>query len=147
MVSSVAPGSVPHTSAVFRFGTRSTLNFPRHPGRLASGHCCHQLTSRVAVVVADRDDGDGAVHVGMLGWGVGGVLFGKLADDLGARRIILAGTLLMAGGFFGIGLSQNLWQLSLSYGIMVGLAKGACGLVIISLLVASAPGQSPRARR
>jgi MFS family permease len=73
---------------------------------------------------------------GMLGWGVGGVLFGKLADDLGARPVILGGILLMAAGFFGMGLSQNLWQLSLSYGIMVGMAKGACGLVIISLLVA-----------
>ena len=72
----------------------------------------------------------------MLGWGVGAVLFGKLADDLGARRVILGGILLMAGGFFGMSLSQNLWQLSLSFGAMVGLAMGACGLVIISLLVA-----------
>jgi MFS family permease len=73
---------------------------------------------------------------GMLGWGVGGVLFGKLADDLGTRGVILGGILLMAAGFFGMSLSQNLWQLSLSYGIMVGLAKGACGLSMISLLVA-----------
>jgi MFS family permease len=73
---------------------------------------------------------------GMLGWGVGGVLFGKLADDFGARRVILGGILLMAAGFFGMSVAQNLWQLSLWYGIMVGLAKGACGLVIISLLVA-----------
>jgi MFS family permease len=73
---------------------------------------------------------------GMLGWAVGGVFFGKLADDLGARRVILTGVLLMATGFFGMGLSQNLWQLSLSFGVMVGLAKGAAGLVIISLLVA-----------
>ena len=73
---------------------------------------------------------------GMLGWGVGGVLFGKLADDFGARRVILGGILLMAAGFVGMSFSQNLWQLSLWYGVMVGLAKGACGLVIISLLVA-----------
>jgi MFS family permease len=72
----------------------------------------------------------------MLGWGVGGVLFGKLADDFGARPVILGGILLMAAGFFGMSVSQNLWQLSFSYGILVGLAKGACGLVIISLLVA-----------
>jgi predicted MFS family arabinose efflux permease len=50
--------------------------------------------------------------------------------------VILAGILLMAAGFFGMGLSQDLWQLSLSYGMLVGLAKGAAGLVIISLLVA-----------
>jgi MFS family permease len=73
---------------------------------------------------------------GMLGWGVGGVLFGKLADDFGARRVILGGILLMAAGFIGMSVAQNLWQLSLWYGVMVGLAKGACGLVIISLLVA-----------
>jgi MFS family permease len=73
---------------------------------------------------------------GMLGWGVGGVLFGKLADDFGARRVILGGIVLMAVGFFGMSVAQNLWQLSLSYGIMVGLAKGACGLVIISLIIA-----------
>lgn len=73
---------------------------------------------------------------GMLGWGVGGVLFGKLADDFGARRVILGGIVLMAAGFFGMSVAQNLWQLSLSYGIMVGLAKGACGLVIISLIIA-----------
>jgi len=73
---------------------------------------------------------------GMLGWAVGAVLFGKLADDLGTRRVILGGILLMAVGFFGMSLSQNLWQLSLSYGVIVGLAKGACGLSMISLLVA-----------
>ncbi len=72
----------------------------------------------------------------MLGWGVGGVLFGKKADDLGTRPVILGGILLMAAGFFGMGLSQNLWQLCLTFGIMTGMAKGACGLVIISLLVA-----------
>ena len=72
----------------------------------------------------------------MLGWGIGGVLFGKKADDLGTRPVILGGILLMAAGFFGMGLSQNLWQLSLTFGLMTGMAKGACGLVIISLLVA-----------
>lgn len=72
----------------------------------------------------------------MLGWGIGGVLFGKMADDLGTRPVILGGVLLMAGGFIGMGLSQNLWQLCLTFGIMTGMAKGACGLVIISLLVA-----------
>jgi MFS family permease len=72
----------------------------------------------------------------MLGWGAGAVFFGKLADDVGARRVLLGGILLMAAGFFGMSLSQNLWQLSLSFGLMVGLAMGASGLVMISLLVA-----------
>jgi MFS family permease len=73
--------------------------------------------------------------VAMIGWGAGAVLFGKLADDLGARPVILGGICLMAGGFLGMSFSQNVWQLSLSYGLMVGMAMGACGLVIVSLLV------------
>lgn len=73
--------------------------------------------------------------VAMIGWAVGAVLFGKLADDFGARRVILGGILLMSAGFLGMGLSRDLWQLSLSYGVMVGMAMGACGLVIMSLLV------------
>jgi MFS family permease len=71
----------------------------------------------------------------MLGWGAGAVLFGKLADDYGVRPVILGGIVLMATGFFGMSLSTNVWQLSLTYGLMVGIAMGACGLAIASLLV------------
>ncbi len=73
--------------------------------------------------------------IAMMGWAAGAVLFGKLADDYGARPVVLGGILLMSAGFFGMGLSQNLWQLSLSYGVMVGMAMGACSLAIVSLLI------------
>jgi MFS family permease len=73
--------------------------------------------------------------VAMLGWAVGAVLFGKLADDFGSRPVILTGIVLMALGFGGMGLSRNLWQLSITYGGMVGMAMGACSLAILSLLV------------
>lgn len=71
----------------------------------------------------------------MLGWGAGAVLFGKLAGDYGARRVILGGIVLMAAGFAGMSISANVWQLSFTYGAMVGMAMGACGLAIASLLV------------
>ncbi len=71
----------------------------------------------------------------MIGWGVGGVLFGKLAGDFGARRVMLGAIVLMAAGFVGMGFSQNLWQLSVTYGGMVGLAMGGCSLAIASLLI------------
>jgi len=73
--------------------------------------------------------------VAMLGWAAGALTFGKLADDRGSRPVVLIGIALMAIGFAGMGLSQNLWQLSLSYGVCVGMAMGACSLVIMSLLV------------
>ncbi len=73
--------------------------------------------------------------VAMLGWAAGALTFGKLADDRGSRPVVLIGIALMGTGFAGMGLSQNLWQLSLTYGICVGMAMGACSLVIMSLLV------------
>ena len=73
--------------------------------------------------------------VAMLGWAAGALTFGKLADDRGSRLVVLIGIALMGTGFAGMGLSQNLWQLSLSYGVCVGMAMGACSLVIMSLLV------------
>ncbi len=73
--------------------------------------------------------------VSMIGWAVGAVWFGKLADDFGTRKVILGGIVLMSAGFFGMALSRNVWQMSLSYGVTVGLAMGACGLTIVSLLV------------
>jgi MFS family permease len=73
--------------------------------------------------------------VAMLGWAAGAITFGKLADDRGSRPVVLIGITLMAAGFAGMGLSQNLWQLSLTYGVLVGLAMGACSLAIMSLLI------------
>jgi len=73
--------------------------------------------------------------VAMLGWAAGALTFGKLADDRGSRPVVLIGIALMGTGFAGMGMSQNLWQLSLSYGVCVGMAMGACSLVIMSLLV------------
>jgi MFS family permease len=73
--------------------------------------------------------------VAMLGWAAGALTFGKLADDRGSRPVVLIGIALMGTGFAGMGMSQNLWQLSLSYGGCVGMAMGACSLVIMSLLV------------
>lgn len=73
--------------------------------------------------------------VAMLGWAAGALTFGKLADGRGSRPVVLIGIALMGTGFAGMGMSQNLWQLSLSYGVCVGMAMGACSLVIMSLLV------------
>jgi MFS family permease len=73
--------------------------------------------------------------VAMLGWAVGALLFGKLADDHGSRPVVLIGITLMGAGFAGMGLSRDVLQISLTYGVFVGLAMGACSLVIMSLLV------------
>jgi nitrate/nitrite transporter NarK len=89
-------------------------------------------------------NGDAALYVCHAGLGGRGGLFGKLADDYGARRVILGGILLMAAGFFGMSLSSNVWQLSLTYGLMVGLAGRVRTGNRVALGVAALRAQEPR---
>ena len=74
--------------------------------------------------------------VAMAAWGISSPLFGKLADDFGVRPLILIGIVVMAAGFFGMSMAKTLWQLSLSFGLLVGTATGACGLTTVTLLIA-----------
>jgi MFS family permease len=84
--------------------------------------------------------------IAMVTWGISSPLLGKLADDHGARPVILGGIVLMAGGFLGMGLAQDLWQLCLTFGVLVGTAMGAASTVIMSLLVSKHFPPSLRAR-
>jgi MFS family permease len=73
--------------------------------------------------------------VAMVAWGISAPLLGKLADDHGTRPVMLGGIVAMATGFLGMGLSQNLWQLALCFGVLTGTAMGACGISMGALLV------------
>ena len=59
--------------------------------------------------------------VAMITWGISSPFFGKLADDHGARPVILGGIVLMATGFLGMSFAQNAWQLCLAFGVLVVL--------------------------
>jgi MFS family permease len=74
--------------------------------------------------------------VTMVAWGLSAPILGKLADDYGTRPIILGGIALMATGFLGMAFAQNLWQLVLCFGVLVGIAMGGASIVLMALLVA-----------
>jgi MFS family permease len=63
--------------------------------------------------------------VAMVAWGISAPLLGKLADDHGARPVMLGGIVVMGAGFLGMGLSQSLWQLVLCFGVLAGISMGA----------------------
>ncbi|MCC7107191.1 MAG: MFS transporter [Chloroflexi bacterium] len=84
--------------------------------------------------------------VAMIAWGASSLTFGKLADDHGARPVILGGVVLMASGFLGMALAQNAWQLCLAFGVLVGAAMGAAGINMGALLVSKHFAPSRRAR-
>ncbi len=61
----------------------------------------------------------------MIGFGLGGVVMGRMMDRLGMVVVILIGCGLVSVGYIGAGLSQSLWQYALCYGVLIGLGTSA----------------------
>jgi sugar phosphate permease len=57
----------------------------------------------------------------MLGFGLGGVLLGRLADRRGVALPLMLGGLSLGAGFILAGLSGSLWQFSLIQGVLIGM--------------------------
>ena len=57
----------------------------------------------------------------MIGFGVGGIFMGRLADRRGVMVPILIGSLGLAAGFIGAGMSSTLTGFSLAHGVLLGL--------------------------
>jgi MFS family permease len=61
----------------------------------------------------------------MLGFAGGGIAMGRLADRFGIAVPAVAGTILMALGYVGAGLSASLWQVALAHGLLIGFGCSA----------------------
>src|SRR5690606_12530397 len=59
--------------------------------------------------------------VTMIGFGLGGILMGRLSDHRGVIAPILVGTVALAIGYLLSGLSPNIWAFILAHGIVVGM--------------------------
>ena len=57
----------------------------------------------------------------MIGFGIGGVLMGRLADRFGVMVPVLVGSVGLGAGFIAAGLAGSLWQFSLAQGLLLGL--------------------------
>jgi MFS family permease len=57
----------------------------------------------------------------MIGFGVGGILMGKLADRFGVIVPVLVGSVCLALGFIAAGAAQNLFQFGAAQGLLIGL--------------------------
>ena len=57
----------------------------------------------------------------MIGFGLGGILMGKLSDRFGVMVPVLIGSVGLGAGFIAAGYAANLWMFSLIQGIVIGL--------------------------
>jgi sugar phosphate permease len=66
----------------------------------------------------------------VLGYGIGGIFAGRLADRIAPRWIITAGSALMAAGFFLTALISEPWQFYITYGVFGGFGAACLGVVV-----------------
>lgn len=57
----------------------------------------------------------------MVGFGLGGILMGRLSDRFGVMITVLAGSVGVGTGFIAAGMSGSLWQFGLAHGVLIGL--------------------------
>jgi MFS family permease len=73
----------------------------------------------------DRADAALPYTLAMLGFGAGGVILGRFADRFGLAAPLVLGTLALGLGYVAVGLSADLWQVALSYGLLIGFGCSA----------------------
>ena len=57
----------------------------------------------------------------MVGFGIGGVLMGRLADRYGVMVPVLVGAAGLGSGFVAAGMSGSVWTFSIAHGVLLGL--------------------------
>jgi MFS family permease len=61
----------------------------------------------------------------MLGFGVGGILVGRLVDRFGVVRPILGAVVALGLGYLAASSATSLWQFALAYGLLIGIGSAA----------------------
>ena len=74
---------------------------------------------------ATRSDASMAYAVTMIGFGVGGVIMGRWSDRVGVMWPALVGSVLLALGFVLAARAENLFQLYLAQGLLIGMLGNA----------------------
>ena len=67
-----------------------------------------------------RSDASLPYTLTMIGFGIGGILMGRLADRFGVRFPVLVGIFCLGGGFIAAGFAGSLWQFALAQGLLIG---------------------------
>jgi MFS family permease len=79
------------------------------------------LTPVQAEFGSDRGAASLPYTLTMIGFGVGGIMMGRLADRFGVAVPVVIGALGLGGGFIAAGLSGSLLQFALAQGILIGM--------------------------
>jgi MFS family permease len=68
-----------------------------------------------------RSDASFPYALTLVGFGIGGVLMGRLADRFGVMVPVLVGGVALGSGFLVAGSAHSLWQFNLAQGLLIGM--------------------------
>jgi MFS family permease len=68
-----------------------------------------------------RSDASFPYALTLVGFGIGGILMGRLADRFGVMLPVLLGGVCLGAGFLVAGSAHSLWQFNLAQGLLIGL--------------------------
>ena len=74
---------------------------------------------------ADRAAASLPYTLAMIGFGLGGILMGRMSDRFGVIVPVLIGAVCLGAGFIVAGLAPNLWVFALANGLLIGLLGSA----------------------
>ena len=74
-----------------------------------------------------RSDASLPYTLTMIGFGLGGILMGRLSDRFGVMVPLIIGALSLGVGFIAAANAQGIWQFSLALGLLVGMMGTAAG--------------------
>jgi MFS family permease len=75
----------------------------------------------------DRSDASLPYTALMIGFGLGGILMGRLSDRFGVMVPVLVGATGLSLGFFAAGHASSLWQFALANGLLIGMLGASAG--------------------
>jgi MFS family permease len=74
---------------------------------------------------AERGDASLPYTAMMIGFGLGGIAMGRLADRFGVMAVVMLGACGLGAGFFAAGLAPSLWTFALAHGVLLGALGSA----------------------
>jgi len=76
---------------------------------------------------ATRADASLAYTLLMIGFGIGGVLMGRLADRTGVAVPLAIGAICLGSGYMAASTAGSIWTFALIHGVLIGLLGAGCG--------------------
>jgi MFS family permease len=129
MTGVIGPGHAPDAKAavdsVYAWGRLAVALLLSTVGGVGMWSVVVALPAVQAEFGVARSDASLPFTLTMIGYGLGGVLMGRLSDRFGILAPVMLGTVALAVGYTCAGLSAQLWQFALAQGLLIGVGCSA----------------------